>query len=56
MLIRGSAAKLHAIVQSDEWRDLLLRADLHVSRIGVVGGFTGEGTMREMARWQRIIS
>ncbi len=56
MLVRGNAGKLHAIVQSDEWRELLLRADLHVSGLGVIGGFTGEGVMHEMARWQKIIS
>ena len=55
-LIRGNAAKLHAIVQSDEWRDLLIRADLHVGGIGVIAGWTGEGVAREMGRWQKLIS
>ena len=55
-LIRGNATKLNAILQTDEWRDLLIRADLHVDGIGVIAGFTGEGVMREIGRWQKAIS
>ena len=56
MLVRGDAIRLHAILQTEEWRDLLMRADLYVGDIGVITGHTGEGVMREMARWTRLIS
>lgn len=56
MIMRGDASKLNAILQTDDWRDLLVRATLHVGGIGVITGVTGEGTAREMARWQKAIS
>jgi hypothetical protein len=55
-LVRGNATKLNAILQTEEWRDLITRADLYVDGIGVITGFAGEGVMREMARWTKLIS
>jgi hypothetical protein len=56
VLIRGSADKLASLRDSDEFRDLLVRADMSVSGIGVVPGFTGERLGRELARFQRQIA
>ena len=55
ILVRGSAEKLDAFRRSDEFRELLARADMSVEGIGVVPGFTGEGLQKELARWQKAI-
>ncbi len=55
VLIRGDSQKLHAFTQSDDFRDLLLRADMCVMGIGVIHGYIGEGMMRELARFQKQI-
>jgi hypothetical protein len=56
MLVRGQHANLAALADSDEFRELIYRADMCVSGIGVVLGKMGEGVMREMTRWQKLIS
>ncbi len=55
MLVRGSAANLAEIQESDEFRDLIVMADMSVAGIGIVAGKTGEGAMREVARFQKQI-
>src|SRR5215470_13170868 len=55
MLLRGSAANLAAIADSDEFRDLVLHADMSVGGIGIVTGKIGEGVQREIARVQKFI-
>jgi hypothetical protein len=55
ILIRGTADKLAAVQDSDEFRDLTTLADMSVGGIGVIGGFVGEGVVREIARFQRHI-
>jgi len=54
-LVRGSAANLAAIQDSDELRDLLVKADMSVRGIGVIPGKTGEGVQKELARFQKMI-
>jgi len=56
VLIRGDGPKLDAFAQSDEFRDLLLKADMCVNGIGVIHGYVGEGMMRELARFQKTIT
>jgi hypothetical protein len=53
MLVRGSAAVLAELRDSEEFRDLVVRADMSVRGIGVIAGKCGEGVGREMARFQR---
>ena len=55
MLVRGSAANLAAIADSDEFRDLVIRADMYVRGIGIITGKTGEGVQRELARFMKHI-
>jgi hypothetical protein len=56
ILVRGDEAKLAAWTATDEFRDLLVRADMAVSGIGVVNAFINEGLQREMMRFQKAIS
>jgi hypothetical protein len=53
MLIRGHAATLAALSDSEEFRDLLARADMSVRGLGVITGKVGEAIPREIARFQR---
>src|SRR5262245_20530736 len=55
VLLRGSNEKLDALRLSDEFRDLIVRADMCVSGMGVVAGFVGEGLQKELARFQKFI-
>ncbi len=55
MLVRGTAAALAEIADSDGFRDLVTHADMSVRGIGIVTGKTGEGVQREMARFQKQI-
>jgi hypothetical protein len=54
-LIRGSSEKLAAMQDSDEFRDLIVAADMSVGGVGTINGYIGEGLMKEMARFQRHI-
>lgn len=53
ILVRGSAANLAALSDSDEFRDLVALADMSVGGIGIITGKTGEGVQREVARFQK---
>jgi hypothetical protein len=55
LLVRGSAANLAALADSDEFRDLVMHADMSVGGIGIVTGKIGEGLQREIARLQKHI-
>jgi len=56
LLIKGSGPKLAALRASDEFRDLMVKADLAVAGLGTIDGFCGEGVTREMGRFQRSIA
>ena len=55
MLVRGSAANLAVLADSEEFRDLVTRADMYVRGIGIITGKTGEGVQRELARFQKFL-
>ena len=55
VLLWGTADKLAAVHESDEFRDLIISADMAVGDMGIIAGFTGEGVAREVARFQRHI-
>jgi hypothetical protein len=55
ILIRGTAEKLAAFRASDEFRELLVRADMGVDGIGVVNGFAAEALQREIMRFHNAI-
>jgi len=55
ILLRGSAANLGALADSDDFRELVIQADMSVTGIGIITGKTGEGVQREMARFQKHI-
>ena len=55
VLIRGSAANLAELANSEEFRDLVTLADMTVNGIGVVTGVTGEGVQRELGRFQKYL-
>jgi hypothetical protein len=55
MLVRGSAANLAVIADSDEFRDLVQLADMTVRGIGIITGKIGEGVQREIGRMQKFI-
>lgn len=56
VLVRGSAEKLAALKQSDDFRDLVVRADMSVAGIGIIDGWTGEGLQKEILRFQKHIT
>src|SRR5215470_15363067 len=55
MLIRGTAANLAELADSDAFRDLVVRADMTVRGIGVVTGKTGEGVQQQIARIMKYL-
>ena len=55
LLIKGSGPKLAALRASDEFRDLMVKADMAVGGLGTIDGFCGEGVTREIGRFQRSI-
>jgi len=55
-ILRGSHDKLHAFTHSDEFEDNLLRAEMHVTGIGVIEGWTGAAVGDLMGRWSKIIA
>lgn len=55
ILVRGDAAKLSELRWSEEFQDMLVRAQLNISGIGVVSAAIGEGAAGQMARYQRAL-
>ncbi len=56
VLIRGDAAQINALVESEEWQDAMSQAGCNMEGLGPVRGVTGEGVAASMARWNRVIS
>jgi hypothetical protein len=55
-LIHGDAAKLDALQSSDEWLDWSIRGGITMEGLGIVRGATGELVMKQMARWNELLS
>jgi len=56
MKLTGSADQLAKAMESDDFRDVLMDADLVVHKLKVMSGVTGEGLAREIARYQQAIA
>ena len=54
-LIKGEHAKLEAVLHSDEWLDLVLRADMYLTGVGAIQGWTGAPVPELMQRWTKLI-
>lgn len=54
-LIKGDHAKLDTVTSSDEWNDLVMRAEMYLSGVGVITGFTGAVIPEMMQRWTKLI-
>jgi hypothetical protein len=54
-LIRGSHAQLDALVSSDEFADITLRASHLLSDVGVIHAYVGAEVPNVMARWTKAI-
>jgi hypothetical protein len=55
ILLRGDADKLHALVQTDEWLEMVNKAILCLGGFGVVPAYTGEGVQKVMQSWMKAI-
>jgi hypothetical protein len=55
MLLRGSADQIDAVRRDDDFIRHMLRADLVVENLGVVGASLGERIAQEMALYQEEI-
>jgi hypothetical protein len=54
-LIRGESDKLERLRLSDEFREIITHAVIHVGNMGVIPGFLGAGLQDQMARFGRAI-
>jgi len=54
-LIKGDHAKLDAVLSSEEWMDLTLRADMYLTGVGVIEGWTGAVVPELMQTWTKLI-
>ena len=55
MLLRGSAEQIDAVRRDDEFQQHMLRADLFVDNLGVIGASLGERIAQQMALYQEEI-
>ena len=55
MELHGTVAQLNALKEDDEFRRILVDANLVVQELGLVDGMTNEGVAREMSRYQQAI-
>ncbi len=55
VLIRGEREKLDAVRASSRFLDIVTRAGILCEGFGVVSGWTGEGVMAQMQRYQQFI-
>ena len=54
-LIRGESPKLDELIAGDEWHTHVIRAMLHLNKLGVVRGATGALIAERMAMWTKEI-
>lgn len=54
-LIRGEESKLHAMQMSAEFNDLLIKANVFVTRLGVVPCFLGKAMQDRMAQYIKAV-
>ena len=54
-LIKGTHAQLDTFTSSDEFVDLLIKADLYLTNVGVNTAYTGSTVQEMMSRWAKSI-
>jgi hypothetical protein len=54
-VIKGTHAQLDTLSASDEFRDIIFRADHYLQGVGVIEGFTGSTIAEMMQRWTKTI-
>jgi hypothetical protein len=54
-LIRGESPQLDSLLSSSEWQTHMTRAGLHLERLGVVRGATGDLINNWMQLWGSLI-
>ena len=55
-LLHCTADQLHAVQDDEDFQREIVRADLLVDGIGVVGGYTGEGIAAQMELYQQAVA
>jgi hypothetical protein len=55
MLLRGSAEQMDAVRRDEEFQHHMLRADLFVDNLGVIGAALGERIAQQMALYQEEV-
>jgi len=55
-LIRGKRESIHTIMDSREYKDLILRCDHYVAGFGVVPMSIGEELTTEMQHWMQLVT
>ena len=54
-LLKGEHAKLDAVMSSDEFTDITMRAEQYLTGIGILQGYTGAVIGEAMQRWVKTI-
>jgi hypothetical protein len=54
-LLQGTHANLDALISSDEFIDITMRADQYLTGVGVIQGYTGNVVQDLMGRWTKTI-
>jgi hypothetical protein len=54
-MCHGTVDQLHAVREDDDFRREMARASLIVERLGVLGGFTGDGIAEQMGRFMEAV-
>jgi hypothetical protein len=53
-LLRGDHEKLHAFIHGEEFLTALMKAEMHVSGLGVIEGWSGERVGDMMGLWAKV--
>lgn len=54
-LLRGEQSKIDKLRASDAFLDLMTKLNINVDGLSVLGGWTGDGVARQMARLQKAL-
>jgi len=54
-LLKGEPAKLDAVKRTDEFLNLLIRAGVVLSGVGVIDAFVGDSLQRTMTIYQNVL-
>lgn len=54
-LIRGQEAQLHTLFNTEQWKELQIKAAHNLSDYGVVAGVTGNAVQQRMTTYRKVI-